>query len=636
MDISKFYALKERLYYSAASGTSSLSEDFRLKRAVDEFEAESAGSKAFARLSAMCRKLLSECSPSLLADCIALADAMTVVQGTFSDNTETEKSSFINEKNTVVNIPYSEINTYREFVKSGCQTIEDAICNLKGGDINSDPRIISAFIVSLKKSSLPSSAQVLRYYYGKEIAPLVKNVIDLNDPKAKGHIVSFIRQISGADENEWYISLYENADNPPEIRAAAVRALSCDINNTERLINIYKTEKVKLKNASLYALGELDPPEADEIWRKLADNYKDSSEKYFIESKSRICTEYIRNNIDSAIYNYKKSDDSIKSRRIFTLRYMLANKADTDDIYSMLAEVGFSEDDLNNLLIANLANENNDAYKKQISRLFSQSSYFRRAWVVSNIIDDPDRFFPELSERIVSAYSIELNIIKCIQWCAALGRYVLCFTIRKLSKMIFVPLTESFPQCMLDFITDKKIFKEFEDIERIRRMPFGQLLAEKKIGGKDLLINFYRNTYDISQTICYILMHLHRNCSPDDKERIRRAAVEFAEYTSKLCPDYSNIRILTENKDISSPHVFAGLLERHTAYILEYMDRTVYSAYANTVNLFPMTNEEKISELEKALKTADKICTDKNNKLYEFISRDINQYLNNLKNQTGV
>ena len=38
MDISKFYELRERLYNTAAAGCMTVSEDFRLKRAVDDFK----------------------------------------------------------------------------------------------------------------------------------------------------------------------------------------------------------------------------------------------------------------------------------------------------------------------------------------------------------------------------------------------------------------------------------------------------------------------------------------------------------------------------------------------------------------------------------------------------------------------
>ncbi|MBQ8569525.1 MAG: HEAT repeat domain-containing protein [Oscillospiraceae bacterium] len=644
MDISKFYALKDRLYQSAAAGTAAVSEDFRLKRAVDEFEAEAAGSKAYLRLSQLCRKLLSDCTPSLLADCIALADAMTVVQGTFSDNSESEKSSFVCDDDISLNIPYSEIMPYREYVKTGGSSLENAVHNLKGGDINSDPRIISAFISSFKKSSMPHTAEVLRYYYGKKIIPLIKNTLDLNDPKTKGHAVSFVRRLARENENEWYISLYENADNPPEIRAAAVRALSCDMSNTERLINIYKTEKAKLKNAALYALGELDPPEADVIWQKLADKYKDSSENYFIASKSRICTEYIRKELDGAIYDYKNSSDSEKSRRIFTLRKMLVNKADTDDIYLKLMEAGFSEEELNNILIANLLNENNKPYRDQILRLLPENDFFRRTGVVFGILANPDLFFLQLSEHLSPSESMELKYIGDIKWCAALEHYMLCLTIPHVagtndSPVIFSPVSEKFPQSMLDFVADKRFFKSVEDIDRVRRKPLGQLTAEKKIGGKDILINFYRNAYNLAGSLCHTLIGLYESCSPEDSGRIRKAAVDFAEYVCGICPCYSSIRILTENKDISSPHAFVGLLERHTAYVLEHMDHNIrYRAWSSMVNMFPMTNEEKLSELNKALAAADNICKDKNDRLYGGISMEIKLSVEAMKKtiSTGV
>lgn len=80
MDMTPFYELRYRLICTAAAGCAGIGEDFRLHRAVANFQPLSAANKAFSRLSAMCDKLLHTPDSLLLADCIALANALAVAR----------------------------------------------------------------------------------------------------------------------------------------------------------------------------------------------------------------------------------------------------------------------------------------------------------------------------------------------------------------------------------------------------------------------------------------------------------------------------------------------------------------------------------------------------------------------------
>ncbi len=108
MDITPFYELKNRLYASVAAGCCSISEDFRLKRAVESFEPLSKVNKAFLKLYDMCVSLInSEFPSSEISDCIALADALAVTQGVCKDNSENE--SAVKSDTSCAKIPYSEL-----------------------------------------------------------------------------------------------------------------------------------------------------------------------------------------------------------------------------------------------------------------------------------------------------------------------------------------------------------------------------------------------------------------------------------------------------------------------------------------------------------------------------------------------
>ena len=86
MNTTPFYELHDRLYDRASAGCASIAEDFRLKRAVENMAPLAEANKTVARLRDMCAKLFTEPeSALLLADCIALAGALAVVQGSFQD-----------------------------------------------------------------------------------------------------------------------------------------------------------------------------------------------------------------------------------------------------------------------------------------------------------------------------------------------------------------------------------------------------------------------------------------------------------------------------------------------------------------------------------------------------------------------
>lgn len=86
MNTTPFYELHDRLYDRSSAGCASIAEDFRLKRAVENMAPLAEANKTFARLGNMCAKLFTEPEPALLlADYIALAGALAVVQGSFQD-----------------------------------------------------------------------------------------------------------------------------------------------------------------------------------------------------------------------------------------------------------------------------------------------------------------------------------------------------------------------------------------------------------------------------------------------------------------------------------------------------------------------------------------------------------------------
>ncbi|MGN0640728.1 MAG: hypothetical protein ACI4JT_07225, partial [Oscillospiraceae bacterium] len=146
MDISKFYELRERLYNTAAAGCMTVSEDFRLKRAVDDFKPLGEANKAFAKLFSLCEKLLAAEKPeSVIADCIALCDALAVTQGAFADNSAAARADGVYP---TAEKPASAISAITAMISKSDTDLWKLSDEYR--DTLRDPRVISVFIGELE------------------------------------------------------------------------------------------------------------------------------------------------------------------------------------------------------------------------------------------------------------------------------------------------------------------------------------------------------------------------------------------------------------------------------------------------------------------------------------------------------
>lgn len=112
MDITPIYELRTRLRAAAIAGTNLLSEDFRLKRAVEAIQPLEAASPVFAKIGALARELLSPeqaDKEGTLLDAITLVDALLCTQGEVTVTGEVQPLMIENRGNAVSNAPYSEV-----------------------------------------------------------------------------------------------------------------------------------------------------------------------------------------------------------------------------------------------------------------------------------------------------------------------------------------------------------------------------------------------------------------------------------------------------------------------------------------------------------------------------------------------
>lgn len=598
MNISLFYELRRQLYSAAAAGTASISENFRLKNAVDEFGKISGESKVFGKLYARCGQLFSaENVPEVLADCIALADAIAKVQAVSSDNSESCPTDHASASGFPENIPYSEVHGFAEYIGNGGQQI---IYHSKPRKFALDPRVLSAFVQSLKRSTMPDSAEILLPLYGKSIVPLLKKAVDLTDPKANGTIVDCVKRLAGAEENDWFISLAENEDCPPNVRAAAVKALACDVSNTERLLTIYRTGKTKLKNAALFALGELNPPEAEEIWQKLAADYKDSYEKFFAASKSPVCTDFIRRDIDSAIYDFRNSDNSERSRRLFKYIHILPNKGDAEDIFLKLAAADISVTELNDILVRNIRNNSEPCFHQLIERLYAQNERFLPAKIYLDMAENSETPFDGLEDALHK----ESDLFTNIRYSETLGCYLAFYGIYYCNSGPWLPISARTMEKIADILTDDGLTNMLSEMDRLCKLPFGRLAAAKKVGGMGVLKQSYVNAFYMSNRRCKTLSKLYRSCSPEDSAWLREKALRYALGLSECCPCPAAAEIMLDNNGNCPPEAYNGLFTRYIIYLLSYMgsEKMYFYVRPDLIDKFPLSDEQKADELRQLIK----------------------------------
>lgn len=582
-----FYELRTRLYGCAAAGCSAVNEDFRLKRAVDDFAPLAEANKAFGKLYNMCGRLFSEDNTALLlADCIALADALAVAQGGFADNSETAEGTFSADVPHKENAPYSAVKALEDKIEKAGQTLETLSSDEKL--LIGDPRILAAFIgkAGVNSTYFTGFAEMMCSAYGKAVVIPLKNSVDMSDEKASGNQVTYVAETAGYDENDWYLTLAHNENAPQGVRLRAIEALGRDVRNGQELLDIYNTEKGKVKNAALLETARLNIPEAEGILAKMKEKYKQAYRQYFAVSSSAAAVELAHEMAEKACGD---ADDRPKIEDVISLMY---NKPDSDDCFIKLSEYishhnnGYytrnNERSLNNVLISNLANEPNDEYKALISRLYAadERSFFT-AHFFMRFTEDPLRAFDDIAADTKEKKYSALDILKHVVYFDQEKMYYISYTPNydRNGSRLRLPLFDIMPQNIIDFIGSKPENAGGGLITKLVKT------VKKTIGANDDVDPEYQLS-----TFLQILP----NCSPEDLERIRKAAVELALFSAENDPSYRTIDVICKYHRDGKPEDYLGITEK---FVMRNY-REGHITYPDFIDEFPLSREQKIGELE--------------------------------------
>ena len=595
MNISPFYELRSRLYACAAAGCQTVNEDFRLKKAVDEFKPLAELNKAFGKLYSLCQSMFTaENASCQLADAIALADALAVTQGTFADNSEVIPTEVSAIGVQLSNAPYSVISEFCDKITKCSPNLyelsEDETALL------GDPRVLMAFIKACGKNSayLDYFSEMMFEIYGKRLVPLLKNAVDMSDPKASGTAVEYVSVVSGNAENAWFLSLAKDENAPQNVRIAAISALGKDRENVPYLLELYNTEKGKIKNEALDALVSINCPEADEVITKLIAKYKPSCDVHIAAACGKTATDFAVNLLKSGLTpsGYLTNE----SRRADEYASLLANKPYADEGFLLLAKQQDPEV-INQFLLMSLRKKNTEEYRALIHRLYEkepQVFYLSEFFVL--LTEDPENAVARMGKYAEENRSELLNVINGIYYDKFFGKYCLDWRgTRAYGRYPVVRLTDSYPQQLIDFICDRRC-----------------TLSDNRLRNR---------TFSSAAQAALMLLN---SCKPEDYERIKVPAVNFAFF---LCSEISSSYVL----EIISQHFKDGKSSDYRGIITKFVLNGLKNGSSMPVrgiDNFPLSESEKVEEITALMNKVAAFKGQIADFVYDHQMRYIKDYLN--------
>lgn len=568
-----FYELRTRLYATAAAGCSLIAEDFRLSRAVEAFKPMSEANKVFGKLYAMCNALLSSSDPAAdIIDCIALADALAVTQGTFADSSETSPVP-PNDILMPARLTYNELEEYKTLIRKAPYT--EVEFDQRFYKVISDPRLLSVFreVAGRNGSGVAELLIQLGAVYGDRFYTLLFDSLDLTDKNSTGNQIRFISSVTHDRFNDRYVEYAQNDDAPQNIRIAAIDALAWSPDNEALLLDIYKTSKSKIKSAALLSLAKLSSPAVESVIGKAAAKPKNADFELFCLAGGKTAEDYVRSELE---YLYDNSGKEIPETHPFlTYRFhtfsMLANKKNVTDVFEKWAarfteseNIPYSKGpmyvDINEPLKENLFRYDEPVYRDMIRTLHSKyPTVFSISAFCLALMEEPenacrrictdhrlyDRDILHTLRHIFSTpdgwYRIRLG------YCSGDGDYS--------SAKIFTSITDD----ILDFMTDSSVIYNRNTMER--DFPNGK---ERDIAKENM------------EQRTNVFRHLLRICTEEDRERVSAAQEKFENAMNeknkseekatehKESPYGSAYTLLMDMASKDMPPEFAFMIERST------------------------------------------------------------------------
>ncbi|MDE5697053.1 MAG: hypothetical protein K2I96_06530 [Lachnospiraceae bacterium] len=303
MNTEPIYELRERLRAAAMAGTNLLSEDFRLKRALEAFKPMEAASPVFAKVGQLTEKLTAPDCPNpqgALLDAITLADAVICTLGTvdvagevdFNEAIDTE----VNAGSLIVNAPYSALKELLEALTTSGGGHYGFVCEMHDNrpELFRDYRVKHTLVQALGASYSELADKVEQWLIDDDDKTVLPALYRDFDPKGKKEMVRRVRVISalaGAEANDFYVRMLGEAQK--DVRTELIDALRHEPRNLSLLFDLSKTEKGKNKDKVFELLAEMQGEEVNDFFEELAKKKPDTALKYLKNSTTEWSAELV-------------------------------------------------------------------------------------------------------------------------------------------------------------------------------------------------------------------------------------------------------------------------------------------------------------------------------------------------------
>ncbi|MCM1187287.1 MAG: hypothetical protein NC251_12230 [Lachnoclostridium sp.] len=326
MDISPLYELRARLRAAMLAGTNLLSEDFRLKRAVEAFAPLESASPVFGKIGQLVKELLQPeqaDKEGALLDAITLVDAVLCTQGAVS--VEGDVEPILEKENAggsvVINAPYSVLKSLLDALLSSGSGHYGYVVDTheRHPELFSDYRVKAAMVQALGASYGELADLVAGWLKeeGAEILPLLQKGFD---PKGKKEMVRRIQVMEAIDtdvingetkSNAFYVNALSEAEK--EVRQSLIYALRYSPVNTDLLLELVKTEKGNAKKMAYYALACMEDEKAEAAFREYYKKSPTEALGYLVYVETKWASRFVAEILKEQLTQWAEAGKAAKS-----------------------------------------------------------------------------------------------------------------------------------------------------------------------------------------------------------------------------------------------------------------------------------------------------------------------------------
>lgn len=274
------FELQQRLNSAALAGADLIGEDFRLKKAIEQFGEMSSANPVFKKIYQTIKPLCDDTGNKTesLLEAVTLVNAVCTAAAVTGKPEQTRK---IGSSDTEpVQCRYSEVSALQYAIDEKGSGRYEIIKNAFDTDSKAllDYRIKPYLYKGLNDGYAEIGVlcgQILIKKYGKEAVDTLKNNFDR---KGGTESVRKIRalEIMEAAENDFFLSLVNDKSASIAVREESVYALRFEKENTDLLIEILNNgDRVKLNEMAYRTLNVMDNHKA----KKAIDKYRSEQQK---------------------------------------------------------------------------------------------------------------------------------------------------------------------------------------------------------------------------------------------------------------------------------------------------------------------------------------------------------------------